>query len=816
MLAHLLHRFRLRGLAIIACLLGLIAHAHAGNVEANDLSPSPTPGPGYRVGVLTDNEPFSYRTESGEIEGFAVDLMAAIERVMGLRLRRITGTTAEINPSFRAGNLDILQSYARSEARRDHALFSNHYLRLSGAIFTRTDTKGIHTLEDLRGKRILVHAGSLGETILRSQKFVSEITLVGSVEESLKQLAQGKGDAVLVSRLTGLAATRRLKLVNIVPLNTTIPHYEVYYCFGVRLGQDQLLAEINEGLAELNRTNEFDHLYQKWFGHLEPSGFTRRQLMIAIMAGLTVALVIALWAVVRQRRLRREGERQAVALRASEERYRRVFEASFDGLLVLRPLDGEPNGFIVTEANAAALTTLGRTELPVERPTLAALWHGDARIGQLVASSLETRTSREIPLTLPGAAEAVWLRIAASRLNDEILVVTGDLTRERLAVERLHRTQKFDALGTLAGGIAHDFNNILTGIIGNVELIRLDIPADHPSHENLAAIFKASERAAALSRQILTFSRRATTARHEPVALDALITETLQLLQSTTRSAVAFRYVPAAPPATVYGDQSQLHQVLLNLCTNAVQAISGPGGLVELKVEHITIDEDFAQRHPPIISGPFVKITVRDNGCGMPPAIIDRIFEPFFTTKGPGQGTGLGLAVAHGAIQGHRGTITVYSRPGHGTAFSIYLPLSADAVRPPAELPASPRGDGTRLLFVDDEAPILSAIGRLLEHLGYHVTPCESADEAWRRFSAHPDHFDIVVSDLAMPNVTGLELARRVRERRRDLPFVLTSGFVTPDEQLIAQNLGIHRILEKPLTEAALAQTLHAARQPPG
>ncbi|MDP2137205.1 MAG: PAS domain S-box protein, partial [Candidatus Didemnitutus sp.] len=275
-----------------------------------------------RVGVLVDNTPFSHFSSEGEIEGFTVDLLAGIERAMGLTVERVTGPTREINQAFVEGRLDLLQSYARSSAREDHADFSVPYLEMAGSLFVRRGLPEITTLADLRGRRVAVHTGSLGERLLRTEGLADSIVIADSVEDALRRVDAGEADATLVARLTGLASIHRLQLRNVAPQGPPVPGYDVDYCFAVRKGDTKLLAKVNEGLAVMKRTGEFDRIYRRWFGHVDQTKFSAFDIAVVIAAGLALALLVMIWALVRQRRLRRRIAEGTEALRASEERLR--------------------------------------------------------------------------------------------------------------------------------------------------------------------------------------------------------------------------------------------------------------------------------------------------------------------------------------------------------------------------------------------------------------------------------------------------------------------------------------------------------------
>ncbi len=383
--------------------------------------------------------------------------------------------------------------------------------------------------------------------------------------------------------------------------------------------------------------------------------------------------------------------------------------------------------------------------------------------------------------------------------------VVEDVTERRELEAQLRQSHKMEALGTLSGGIAHDFNNILGAIIGNTELAQQDLPPGHPALTSLAEIEQACDRARALVRQILMFSRRQPSAT-QPVALAPVVHEAVTFMRATLPAAIELvREIDLAAPR-VRADPAQLHEVLVNLATNAWQAVGGAGRIaIALRGPAMLTGDELAG----LPAGPLVCLSVSDTGPGMEPATIERIFEPFFTTRAAGEGSGLGLAVVHGIVLAHGGAIRVTSQPGRGTTFRVYLP----AVDAPAEPAAPPPrvtgpGRGERILHVDDEVALSRLVARTLARLGYRITSHTSAESALDAFRAAPDAFDLILTDLSMPGLSGLDLAARALALRPDMPIVLISGHATEQATADAHRLGIRRVLHKPVATAVLAECL--------
>ena len=374
--------------------------------------------------------------------------------------------------------------------------------------------------------------------------------------------------------------------------------------------------------------------------------------------------------------------------------------------------------------------------------------------------------------------------------------------------EQLRQSQKMEAIGQLAGGIAHDFNNILAAISGNTELALEDTASDHPAREFLEEIRNSSARAKRLVQQILAFSRRQPLDRRV-ISLEPIIEESTDLLRASLPASVGLDMEVDAGVPPVLADATQMHQVLVNLCTNAWHALEGQSGRIVVRLKSVALTADSVKPLVGLRPGNFVYLSVSDTGIGMDAATRARIFEPFFTTKEPGKGTGLGLSVVHGIVQGHDGAIVVRSQPGEGTVFEIYFP-AATAIEETAAAPAPAlRGQGQHILFLDDEAPLVTLAQRLLERRGYRFSGFTRASEALRAFAEKPDEFQLVITDLSMPGASGLHFASDILKLRPDVPVVLCSGHVTEELREHARRAGIREVLYKPNTVDEFGETIH-------
>jgi PAS domain S-box-containing protein len=385
--------------------------------------------------------------------------------------------------------------------------------------------------------------------------------------------------------------------------------------------------------------------------------------------------------------------------------------------------------------------------------------------------------------------------------------VTADDTDRKRAGEEQLRSQKLEALGTLSGGIAHDFNNIVLAISGNARLASDELPAHHPVQASLREILRAATRASDVVKHILAFSRPHDH-RRVVVPLASVVDEALTLLRATVPARVEFRRRFDAATPLVDVDAGELHQVVVNLTTNAAHAIAGAGA-VEFAVDAVTVGDGAGPTVPGLAPGAYVRLAVTDTGTGMDRATVERAFDPFFSTKPTGAGTGLGLSVVHGIVKSHGGGITVESTLGVGTTFQVFLPAAANAERGLAAPAATAsRGRGEHILYVDDEAPLVTLASRILMRNGYLVTGHTNPAVALDDFRARADTFDAVVTDLAMPHMPGFELVEGLRAIRPDIPVVMTSGYVRDEDEAAATRLGVHAILLKPDTMDGLGLAL--------
>ncbi len=389
-----------------------------------------------------------------------------------------------------------------------------------------------------------------------------------------------------------------------------------------------------------------------------------------------------------------------------------------------------------------------------------------------------------------------------------------DITRELMLEKQFRETQKMEAIGTLAGGIAHDFNNILFAILGYSTMVVADLPKGSDSRENLEEVIRAARRAKKLVQQILTFSRQSEQ-EFQPIHMEAIVSEAISLLTVSIPPNIEVRLDIDKKHDSILADPTQIHQVVMNLCTNALHAMRDRSGVLEVSLGGVEIYSDLATTIAGLREGPYVLLSVSDTGVGIKNEIAERIFEPFFTTKEVGEGTGLGLAAVHGIVTSHGGAISVKSEPGKGATFNVYLPTTELASQDEPESAILASHGNERVLVVDDEEPIVRLVKQILERLGYDAVAMDSSVEAVEHFMKEPDKFDLVITDQSMPDMTGEAMVRAMLAIRPDIPVIIMTGFsktITPEKM---EAIGVTELLLKPIIPNDLGKVVRRVLDQP-
>jgi len=504
------------------------------------------------------------------------------------------------------------------------------------------------------------------------------------------------------------------------------------------------------------------------------------------------------------------------SLKASEKKYRDLFENANDAIFIVDP------AFHYIDVNKKAVDLFGYS-----REEFLSM-----KITDVIPPEQMERSSQEFrKLSEKGkyekfigkmkAKDGRWrdIEVSSSAIyeNGKIIGsrdIVRDITERLQMEEQLRHAQKMEAIGTLAGGIAHDFNNILAAIMGYADLACLDLPDGSSAKKSIREVVRAANRAKELVRHILIFSRK-TDQEKAPMHIQQIVREALKLLRASIPSTVLIQQHIDTDCGAIMANPTQIHQIVMNLCTNAAQAMEIKGGIIEVCLTCTKLDRYALPPGSSMQPGAYIKLSILDNGPGIPPEIRDRMFEPYFTTKGVGKGSGLGLAVVHGIVKAHNGEIVVESAIGRGSAFHIYFPMvHGEEQALVMENDALPVGN-ERILLVDDEQAIADLGKRILERLGYSVSAWTDSRLALKAFEEAPTHFDLVVTDQTMPGMTGCDLAREILRLKPEMPIILCTGYSSIVDEDKAKSIGINEFIMKPFDQRHLTRTVRSVLDVP-
>jgi PAS domain S-box-containing protein len=790
----------------------------------------------FRVGII-DNKPMSYIDDKGKPAGIFVDVLEHAARIEGWSLEYVFDTWPNLRARTLRAEIDILLTMAYSEERAQKYAFNKIAVFNNWAEIFVPAGSSIHSLLDLRKKHVAslaqgIYTTGPGGIISINEKFGLQIELVNvpSYIEAIKAVQDGRADAAVVNRLVGSLYARKHGLDS---SGIVFSPVKIYFAFKKdNPGAPSIIEKIDQHLKDLKK-NEGSIYYRsinRAMGqdNIPPvmPGWVPWSIGILLFLLLFIVGVsfFLRWQVNKKtldlRRINfqlktdmKKRIQVEFELRDSQERFQALATSSSDLIW-----EYDENG-IFTYLSPRIKDLLG--------------YKPDEIIGKSVFDIIPEKNKNKVAEKFKAFRDApfpfadleniiqhkdgglVTLESSGVPIFDEAGKYRGyrgidrDISRRKKIEAQLQQTQKLEAIGTLAGGIAHDFNNMLSPILGYSEILSTRFSSDSSEYESLQEIRKAANRAKDLVRQILTISRQT---EHEliPVKIDLVVKEALKLLRATIPQNIEIRQ-NIQDAAVVRADPTQIHQIVMNLCTNAFHAMREDGGVLSVSLSLVdTARQNQNPGLPNLGPGSHLQLEISDTGQGIDPTNLKRIFEPYYTTKRKEEGTGLGLAVVHGIVKSHKGHIAVTSESAKGTIFKVYLPCMKTPITPDKEtMPVQRlRRGNEHILLVDDEEAIVQMEKSMLESLGYHVTKTTSSSELLDIFTTRPDDFDLVITDMAMPHMNGSDLARKLLAIRPDIPIILCSGFSENMNKEKARSFGLKSFLMKPVTVEELSQTI--------
>lgn len=772
-----------------------------------------------KVGVH-ETKPLSFTAEDGSLSGIYPDVLKEIARLSGWEIEWKKVTWTEGLKMAQKGEIDLLGPIAFTKERLQNFRFNQEAVFIDwGQVYLSKNSK-IKTVLDLEGKTIVFQQNHImGKTLddLLKRFDIDYIRVpVKDQKKVFEIIANGEADAGVVNRLFGRMNEKEYDIQK-----SPIIYSPIELRFATpKTVNNKILKQLDTTLKKIktDKGSPYHKILDKWlFGKLDSIQLLNlKQIFLAAGVGFIIGLIMLLWMISLKSQVKSRTKELAEKKHQLEDAnllLNAVMENTTDAVFI-KNLDGK---YIL--ANESTCKAIGKPLENVIGKTDAQLFPSDSAdiintIDALVIDKGNPQLSEEKLHTAYG--ESYWLSNKSPYFDEKkniigIIGISRNITelknaqREKGKLQsQLRQAHKMEAIGTLAGGIAHDFNNILGIIIGNLELALDDIPKWNPALKNIEEIKVASFRARDVVRQLLSFSRK-TEQSQEPIAINDIIKESMSLLRASTPTTIEINTNLPQKSEMILADATQIHQVMINLCTNATHAMEEKGGFLSVEVINIHLTDETTFDLGELSRGDYVQITVQDTGTGIDSATQKKIFDPYYTSKETGKGTGMGLAVVQGIILNHKGAISVHSEINKGTSIKVLFPISDQQKiinsTVSEELPIGHE----RILFIDDE-PSLAKLGKqMIERLGYKVETVTDPEKAFDIFASNPYRFDLIITDLAMPKLTGVNLSKKILAVRPEIPIILCTGFSDKIDSKTVTGIGIKKLLEKPLSKQKFA-----------
>ena len=780
------------------------------------------------ITVVSDDNypPYIFRDSNGVTQGILVDEWKIWEKKTGIKVNLIAMDWSKAQEFLLRGNADVIDTLFFSEERAKQYDFTKPYAAIDVPVFFHKNLGGIIDIASLQGFTIGVKAGDACIEVLRKQGITS-FKEYNSYEMVVNAAIDGEIKVFSIDKPPALYYLYKMNFEDEFRYSFNL--YTGEFHRAVKKGRTDILKIVEDGFALINR-KEHDDIEKKWMGEPFSRPAYLRYVLFAFLLAGTIFLVLVFFNITLRRKVRsKTSELQDLVnqLLESEKRFRDLAEMLPEAVF-------ETNANMnLTYTNQQSFSLFGYSKEDFEKGlnALDMLVPEDRkRATENIAKRFqgkewgmnEYRALKKNGSTLPVLLHTspIIHQGAVEGLRGIIIDITEQkqAERERFRLEaQLLQAQKMESIGTLAGGIAHDFNNILFPMMGFAEMALDDLSKDSPLRNNIEEILQGTKRASELVKQILTFSRQSDQ-KPKPIKVQFIVKEALTLIRSTIPTTIEIKQYISNECGLVMADPTQIHQIAMNLLTNAYHAMENEGGKLEVTLrnlefglENADLKNEESRSKIGLSPGTYVCLTVADTGSGIGQEEINRIFDPYYTTKEKGKGTGLGLAVVHGIVKSYGGDIGVYSEPGKGTTFSVYLPVIKFGVEKEEIAVIAPVLTGSeRILIVDDEQTIVRMEKQMLERLGYDVTERTSSVEALEAFRDSPDKFDLVITDMTMPNMTGIQLSQKLLEIRPDIPIIICTGFSEKINEEKAKAIGIQGYAMKPVVKSELAKKIRA------
>lgn len=724
------------------------------------------------------------------------------------------GTWSEGLARVKTGEIDLLIPIARTTEREKDIDFSHEaVVTLWGEVYTRPNST-IENIIDLEGKHVAIMKGGVNgqnfQNTAKSFNINCTFTEYPSLHAVLRAIENKSVDAGVLPSLFGIVHHNEYGAIK-----TSIMFNAFSIYFGAPKGKNQnLLTTIDSTLHnwKLDPGSYYNKRLDFWFGTEQyDKEIIPQWLILSVIALCSLAILFGVWI----KFLHIQVDTKTKDLQKSKERYESIFNSTSDAILI-------------HDASTGAILDVNESMLSVYQCTRDDALHYFENFREQAVSPYSSKEAQHyLSLAAHGEKQlfewkawrkdgtSFWtevaLRVDVIDKQKVIIAVVRDIDGRKQLEDQLRHAHRMEAIGTLAGGIAHDFNNILTGIFGYTELSQLNINNPEKLEEYLQEIHIGANRAKKLISQIQTFSRK-NELHKKPLQPSIIAMEVIKLLSSSIPASISIEY-DLQSTSLILADQTQMHQVILNLCTNSYHAMEKSKGVLTISLEDVQLTTPQMMNNKPLEAGDYVILTVSDTGDGIPPETLKSIFDPYFTTKAKDKGTGLGLAVVQGIIQAHHGGIQVQSELSKGTTFKIYLPIIRSSEEDIVTLPPQKEliGGNETILVVDDEAPIVKTISAILREFGYHVDPFTSPADALMAFMKTPKKYDLILTDMTMPDLTGADLAIQALQTKPSMPIIIATGNTEIINQNNVKELGISAYCAKPISMPTLLSTVRKA-----